>query len=522
MSDPTQVEAPPPSARVVAARRALVAALALGVLANLLLRNEPWGLGLGAWIILFAAALLVTLRPTNRRLGGEGRLWLTTAVLFAALLAWRDSALLHVFNVFAMLASLTLLSIHLVRYPAAGLGTARVQDLLHGAAATALPFAIGIIPLALVEADVRAARATQHVRGWRLGRAVLLATPVLVVFAALFASADPVFASFLRLPRWPLGELVSHMVISGFFAWVVAGWLRRAVVADIPGGAPPELPRPLTLGVTDLVLLLGGLAVLFAGFVLTQVGWLYGGEALAMRTTGLTYASYARGGFAELTGVVVLLIPLLLVTRSLVPPDDARARRLYRALSAVLVLLLAVIITSAFARMRLYVHYYGLSVDRLMASAVMVWLATTSAWLALTVLRERPLRFAAGVVATAFAILLGLNVLAPDAWVARANLARTAGSDASVTGPDPLYLASLGGDAIPAVVNAVVAPSAEVAADGDRCRAADRLLQRWAGERAAKVTAHWSQRNAARQRAVRAVREHESELRAIACPGTQH
>ncbi|MBL8982803.1 MAG: DUF4173 domain-containing protein, partial [Gemmatimonadetes bacterium] len=172
---------------------------------------------------------------------------------------------------------------------------------------------------------------------------------------------------------------------------------------------------------------------------------------------------------------------------------------------------------SAFARMRLYVHYYGLSVDRLFATAVMVWLAVVSAWLALTVLRERPVRFAAGVVASAFAILLGLNVLSPEAWVARANLARTAGSETSVTGPDPLYLASLGGDAIPAVVKAVVAPTAEGAANGDRCRAAERLLQRWAGARAAKVTAHWTQWNAARERAVRVVLEHESALQAIAC-----
>ncbi|MBL8984537.1 MAG: hypothetical protein JNL26_20290, partial [Gemmatimonadetes bacterium] len=115
----------PNAGRVATARRALVIALGLGVLADLLLRDDPWGLGLGVWMVVFAVALPVTMRPSGQRLDGEGRLWLTTAVLFGALLSWRDSALLHVFNVLAMLAALVLLSIRLARYPAASLGTAR-------------------------------------------------------------------------------------------------------------------------------------------------------------------------------------------------------------------------------------------------------------------------------------------------------------------------------------------------------------------------------------------------------------
>ena len=44
-----------PSPRARAARRILVGAALLGVLADPLLRNEPWGLGLLAWMAALAS-----------------------------------------------------------------------------------------------------------------------------------------------------------------------------------------------------------------------------------------------------------------------------------------------------------------------------------------------------------------------------------------------------------------------------------------------------------------------------------
>jgi hypothetical protein len=355
----------------------------------------------------------------------------------------------------------------------------------------------------------------------RIGRALVITAPILLVFTLLLTHADPVFGSFFTFPEVDLGVVFSHVVVAGFFAWVVAGWLRRSLLAH-PGAGTPATPLPLTLGATDVALALGALNVLFAAFVVVQIGWLFGGEALVLRTTGLSYAAYARRGFFELTCVAGLLLPVLLGAQALIPASDARTLRFYRRFALSLAVLLGAVMLSAGARMRLYVHYYGISTDRLYATAFMIWLAIVFVWLAVTVLRSRPRTFATGLVVSGFVVLFTLNFLNPDALVARANLARGGAGRAGAAGADPRYVASLGGDAVPVLVSALTAPdiAVDTAATGDRCAAADILLDRWTGERRARMAHNWTQWNIARQRATRAVRAHEAELQQLACPET--
>jgi hypothetical protein len=172
--------------------------------------------------------------------------------------------------------------------------------------------------------------------------------------------------------------------------------------------------------------------------------------------------------------------------------------------------------------MSLYIQYYGISTDRLYATAFMIWLAIVFVWLALTVLRSRPRTFATGLVVSGFVVLFTLNVLNPDALVARANLTRGEPGRTGAAGPDLPYVASLGGDAVPVLVSALTAPNLAVdtAAAGDRCTAAARLLDRWTGERRARMARSWTQWNIARERATQAVRAQEAPLRQLACPRT--
>jgi hypothetical protein len=333
----------------------------------------------------------------------------------------------------------------------------------------------------------------------------------------LLTNADPVFGRFFTVPDLPLDVVVSHIVIPGFFAWVVAGWLRRALLATPDDRETSSARLPLSLGVTDVTVSLGALNLLFAAFVAVQVQWLFGGEALVLKTTGLTYAEYARRGFAELTGVAALLLPVLLSAHALIPAADHRTHARYRRLALPLVLLLGAIMVSAGARMQLYVRFYGLSTDRLYASAFMLWLAIVFAWFTLTVLAARPRPFALGLVSSAYAVLFTLNVLNPDALVARAILAHV---DAPSARPADLrYVAMLGGDAVPLVVSTLTtpAPTADAATVSDRCAAAERVLKRWTGERAERMQRQWTQWNVARRAALDAVRSQEGALRALPC-----
>jgi hypothetical protein len=509
-----------PSARALIARRVLPAAALLGFLADPLLRNEPWGLGLAVWMVAFAAIVVTIVRQSGRPLSREGNAWLAVAVLFAAGLSWRDAGMLLAFDVLAMLTALTLLALSMNPTPVPGLALARIRDLIRAAFGTGVDVATGAVPLLLRDAELHTLRPSSDGSFQRVGRALVITLPILLVFTLLLTRADPVFGSYVAFLDVNVEEAFSHVAIAGFFAWVVAGWLRRSLLSPPGAAALPDTPLPLSLGATDVTLAIGALNVLFAAFVVVQIGWLFGGEALVLKTTGLSYADYARRGFFELTSVAALLLPLLLGAQALIPASDDRTNRLYRRLAFTLLALLGAIMLSALARMLLYVRYYGMSTDRLYASAFMIWMAIVFVWFAVTVLRSRPRSFAVGLVVSGFAALFTLNVLNPDGLVARSQLARGETARAGAAGPDFKYVASLGGDAIPVLVTALTAPMmvADSAAALNRCAAAAAIVSRWTGERHAERTRSWTQWNAARGRATNAVRAHETTLRQLACP----
>jgi hypothetical protein len=220
--------------------------------------------------------------------------------------------------------------------------------------------------------------------------------------------------------------------------------------------------------------------------------------------------------------VVMLVVPVLLATRAALQPGRALARR-HTALALPVVGLLGAIILSAMLRMKLYVHYYGLTTDRFYPLVLMGWLAVVLAWLALTVLRGNGRLFVAGALISGYATLFALNAIAPDVIVARVNLARRdRGAEL-----DLAHLASLSGEASALATGALLASTpavpgwtARAAVDRDRCSAASSLLERWgpnsaAAERHATHDAAWRFGNAGEARAVRVVGERARELRAV-------
>jgi hypothetical protein len=502
------------------ARAILLHACLLGVAADLLLRDGFTGPGFPVWLLLLASSTISLVWRDGRALSVEGGLWLAVAVVFGSAMASRDSESLQVFDFLATLFALGMTAVALGD-PRAGLLAQRMRDTIWAGARVIRSVAIGIIPLALRDVALPVDRQVLSSRYRPALRAALIALPLLFVFGSLLRSADPVFASIVALPEIDTGELASHVVVFGFFTWVAAGWARGAVLAgDSPARAPERLP--FSVGRADVTAALGVLNLLFGLYVLTQLGWFFGGERFLQERTGLTAAEYARQGFFQMVWVVLLVVPLLLGTRAALRPEKD-LERWHTALSLPLLGLLGVMIVSAVLRMRLYVHYYGLTIDRLYPLVFMGWLTFVLAWLAVTVLRGRGRLFAAGATVVGLLILASLNVIVPDVIVARVNLHR-AERGAEL---DLAHLASLGGEASALVTGALLASTppvmegpARVAFDHDRCVAASTLLERWgpssaAAERHATRTAGWRGWNAGEARAMGVVWERARELRAI-------
>ena len=499
------------------APRILAYSLLLGIAGDLLLRDFPAGVAFPLWTALVVLVTTSLIWRTRREVSVEAAGWLLTALLFSAGLAWRDSGTLHALNVLATLGALGMAAIA-VSDARAGLFAAQLRDTVWAAAALARSVLIGFAPLAIGQLFGPEVRGRWAGRVRPTLRAMLIAGAVIVVFGSLLRDADPIFASFVALPGLDLALVGSHLFVVGIFTWVVSGWTRGALVVHLgKTRAPSSLPVGFSL--LDVTAALGTLVLLFATYVVAQLGWFFGGEQFLQARTGLTAAEYARRGFFEMVWVAALVIPLLVGTRAALKPGRALERR-HTALALPLIVLLGVMIVSAMTRMRLYVHLFGLTTDRVYPMVFMGWLMLVLVWLAFTVLRGRGATFVAGAVISGALTLLALNVVAPDAIVAQFNIERAAHrSGDKQAALDLRYLARLSGDAVGVATRATLAsvgsaPNAE--SDQQRCSASKTLLRRWgpASKTAARqrLAASWRFWNAAEASAVRVVGEHSAAL----------
>ena len=420
----------------------LGSALFLGLLGDELLRATPLGLNAFLWIAALCAVVVLLARRIGTSLSG-GRVWMIpTLVLFSALLVWRDSAWLVALDLFAIVVALSLGALRSPRpVRQAGL-TDYMVGLAHaGAAASGKA-------MTLMQEDIdwdEVPRGQPGRQALAVGRGLMLAAPLVFLFGALFVAADSVFQGYVRSAVPDPRNLLLHVALVALFGWVSAGLVREYLFKPKPVEASVE--PWFRLGATELTVVLALLDLLFLAFVLVQLRYLFGGASLVEDRTHLTYAEYARHGFFELVTVAALVLPVLLLADWARRRDPARRDRLFQILAGALILLLFVIMASALQRMRLYQREYGLTELRVYATGVMLWLAVVFVWAGFTVLRGRRDLFAVGALVSGFAAILAINVVNPDALIARTNLNRP--------NLDLPYLMQLSDDATPELVKAL-------------------------------------------------------------------
>lgn len=290
-------------------------------------------------------------------------------------------------------------------------------------------------------------------RPLRLLAAAGVGLALLVVFGALFASADPTFARIIELA---LPDIDGGGVFGAVARFVIFGW--GAIGAVFLATRPPTFDRVAEGGGTPVRRLewlvpIALLDLLFAAFVAVQFGNWFGGDRYVQETAGLTYAEYARGGFWQLTAVTILTLGVLAVAARKAPRCDGGDRAAMRAGLGLLAGLALVVVASALARMAAYEDAYGLTRLRLLVAACEIWFGLIFVMVLANGVRLRPLgrrkggwlqksAFAAGVL-----MLLVLATLNPDRMIADRNIDRYEKSDRI----DLVYLGGLSADAAAAV-----------------------------------------------------------------------
>lgn len=412
--------------------RVLVAAGVAAVLTDLAVRSGVAGVAGTLLVVAVVAGVLAS----GRVVGVEAACVVGAAVPFAVFLSVRTSPWLLPLDIM-VIAGLLLLGASLsgggrfFDLPLPSLAVRSLHALGHGLAAPA--FAAG--PMAR-----------------RRPAAVLvgagLALPLLVVLGLLLASADAVFAGFFSWWSSPT-EVIVHAVLLGVGAWGMAGLLRLSSAEPAP--APPELPY--RLGHVEATVVLGSLVALFSAFAVAQAIAVAGGARHVLETAGLTYAEYARQGFFQLLAVAMITLIALVGLRAVTDLSDPAHRRRFTILGEVAIGLTLVVLVVALRRLGLYQDAYGLTMLRLFSFAFAGWVGIVLllAGVALAGVAADRAWFMGAALVAGLALLLGLNVVNPEAVVVRHNVERAASGQPV----DPLYLAELSDDAVPALVRAL-------------------------------------------------------------------
>ena len=444
------------------ARRIILAALAVGLLAEVSMDGPAVGINLP----IVTAAMLVGLWAFRRRGRALDPLdaWLpVSALVLAGFVALRADPFVAVLDI-AGAAAFT------------GASAAAFSGLAVTRRSATAVLAIGAWVFEAVLAGsgraLRDGRPTRsegprHGPAWLgpLGRGLFLAVPLVLIFAVLFASADPIFnrgfEDLLNF-RIDLGDVPGRILFVLGVAWL-AGGLLRVAAAGLPAvetaslGAAARsatvLPGRL-LGTTEAIVVLVAVDLIVGLFVGLQLAYLFGGVD-TIAAAGMKYSDYARRGYFELVAAAALAGGILVGLEYQV----ARRTRAYVALAIGLVGLTIVVLASAALRLNLYQEAYGWTELRLYVAVSIAAMAVTLATLAAFLATDRTRWLGHAMVAIGLVSLISLNLLAPAAFVAERNLARVI--DPSLVPPDGEasldadYLGVLPDDAIPALVAAL-------------------------------------------------------------------
>ncbi|HVL54438.1 MAG TPA: DUF4173 domain-containing protein [Vitreimonas sp.] len=452
------------------AARVFAVALAVGLAAELLLDGHAVGLN-----VVLAVAVLLTSMATIA--GGVRRLdpmdaWIpVTALVLAGFVALRDDGPLVFVDIVGALGLCAASAPALAGQSVTRRSTGAMVDLAARVMTAILTGGLPLLGRVRAESDAGslAARASRLAP---VARGLLLGAPLLIVFAALFAAADPIFRHTLDSlfsvdPHF--GELPARAVFTAVATWLVGGllwfiWVARPPLVPQSLGAAATEARPVPLfriGAVEALTVLVVLDLLFAVFVALQLAYLFGGlDTLA--AIGMTYADYARRGFFELVAVVVLVGGLLLGLEAVV----AHRSRPYVGGALVLVALTAVVLASSYLRLALYQEAYGWTELRFYVLAAIVFLALDLAAAAVLIFRNRSRWLPHAIAASSLVVLVGVNLVGPQATITERNLERalvpSVVPDYGRRVFDATYLGSLDADAVPAMVEALPAlPEAE-------------------------------------------------------------
>jgi Domain of unknown function (DUF4173) len=438
-----------------------ITVIVLGWLFDFLFWKQSFGINFAIFIALCLIGGFLLLWINNQR-PARGTFWLIPLILFFAAIAFIRTEPMTVFLgvvftlfLMAVLAN-TFLGGRWLRYSMADyfFGFFKLMGSM-----IAQPISFNVeVKREQAESGIPAKRLNL----WPILRGIVIAIPILAIFAALLASADAIFSNqlnaflklFFNLDTFP--EYIFRLCYILFIAYILAGVFLHAALHSkdekLLGEEKPLISQ--FLGFTETAIVLGSVIVLFTAFVIVQFRYFFGGQA-NLGIGGLTDSEYARRGFGELAAVAFLSLLMILGLSTITRREDEAQRRVYSGLSVILVALVMVILVSAYQRLMLNELAHGFFRLRTYSHVFYIWLALLLVAVVVLEILHRERVFALACVIAALGFAISLSLLNVDGFTAEQSILRAEqGRYLNVAD-----LASLSTDSVPVLVDEYLSPS---------------------------------------------------------------
>lgn len=494
---------PDPNNSTFNAKHALIAvaaALGLGLIFDILFFGKLPGISFPIFIALTISVLMVAGLRQRRELPRTALYMIPPILFFSSMVYIRASEFLTFLNVVITLYLLGLFVSLVLRPKLAGYGFKEYLALMVEVPLGAIRKVGNTVqPLLPRRGLMSRYKELKHIV-----RGVLVTLPVLLLFVALFSSADLVFRGYVD-------ELFNFSISSDLF-WQLFWFLAVAVafigLFGLLGGRSDHSnqynvvkPAKIRFGLVETSILFGALNALFLIFIAVQVTYLFGGASNVVGGD-FTYAEYARKGFFELIAVAAISMLLIFTTERLLLREREKHDAKFKLLAGLLIAQVLIIMASAFKRLNLYESAYGFTSLRLYSYIFIIWLAVVFFVQLYKIFADRrENEFALAVFISVLALLASLNFMNADGLVARKNIDRF-----EKTGRlDVKYLETLSDDATTEVTSLL-----DVEDEKLRASVASSLYNRREALRAAKSDG-WQSYNLTRSAALSAL-DKRSEL----------
>ncbi len=290
-------------------------------------------------------------------------------------------------------------------------------------------------------------------------KGAIIALPFLVILFWLLTSADLVFRAYterfikISFDFETVLRILKILVISYFFIGIFSKIISVPITPSLSlskEGNDSEAEKNKFLGFIESSTILVLVELLFLAFIAIQFFYLFGGKDYVWGIDEyITYAEYAKNGFYELIAAAIISFLLICGLDKFSKREAAKEKKVFKILSAALILEISIIIFSAFTRLSVYTDGYGLTFFRFLAFAFLFWIFFVFLiFLYKVFLEKKEPVFLFSVFCLSIIFWTGINIANPDAFIARKNIERLAQGKEL----DQFYLSYLSVDAIPETV----------------------------------------------------------------------